>query len=194
MLGSDAPVVTPYSRWLVAQCGDMKSAMPQQGFTLLELMVTITIGGILLAIAVPALGTFIRGSRLSGSARDFVVDLSLARNEAVLRATTVSVCTSTNLTSCTASGWASGRLVFVDGAAVGSVDAGDQILSVTQPLNSSLTTTASGVAATNVITYSALGRVSGVGQITICTAGQLQRDINIRASGSASLDRTATAC
>ena len=99
--------------------GDMKSAMPQKGFTLLELMVTITIAGILLAVAVPALGTFVRGSRLSGSARDFVVDFALARNEAVLRATTVSVCTSTDLTTCDASGWGSGRLVFIDGGAPG---------------------------------------------------------------------------
>jgi type IV fimbrial biogenesis protein FimT len=184
----------PIPGGLLHNARDMRTAVPQQGFTLLELMVTITIAGILLAIAVPALGTFIRGSRVSGSARDFVVDLSLARNEAVLRATTVSVCTSTNLTSCTASGWNSGRLVFIDGGTIGTVDAGDQILSVTQPLNSILTTTATGVAATNVITYSALGRISGVGQITVCATGQLQRNINIRASGSATLDKTATTC
>jgi type IV fimbrial biogenesis protein FimT len=168
--------------------------MPQKGFTLLEMMVTITIAGILLAIAVPALGTFIRGSRLSGGARDFVVDFSLARNEAALRSTTVTVCTSTNLTTCSNSSWNDGRIVFVDGGAVGVVDGGDQILSVSRPLDSSLTTTSSGVAAANVISFSAVGRIAGIGQITVCATGQKQRNINIRASGSATLDKTATTC
>lgn len=172
----------------------MKSAMRLKGFTLLELMVTITIAGILLGIAVPALGTFIRGSRLSGGAREFIVDFALARNEAVLRASTVTVCTSTNMTDCTNSPWTAGRLVFVDGGAIGTVDGGDVIISTSRALNSALTTASSGVAAANVISFSPLGRVAGVGQITVCATGQMQRDINIRASGSASLDKTATAC
>ena len=75
-----------------------------------------------------------------------------------------------------------------------SVDGGDQIISVTRPLNGILTTAATGVAAANVVTYSALGRITGVGQITVCATGQLQRNINIRASGSATLDKTATTC
>lgn len=172
----------------------MKSAMPQTGFTLLELMITIGIAGVLLAIAVPALGTFINGSRISGSSRDFVVDFALARNEAVLRATPVSVCTSSDLATCTGSAWSSGRIIFVDGNGNGAVDGGDAIVSVTRPLNSALTTSATGVAAANVVTYSPVGRLTGVGQISVCAAGQQQRDINIRASGSATLDRTTTAC
>ncbi len=184
----------PIADGLLHNARDMKTGVPQQGFTLLEMMVTITIAGILLAIAVPALGTFIRGSRVSGSARDFVVDFSQARNEAILRATTVSVCTSSDLATCDGSGWNSGRLVFVDGGTVGTVDPGDQILSVTRPLNSALTTTASGVAAGNVLTYSPQGRLTGIGQITVCATGQQQRNVNIRASGSATLDRTNTVC
>jgi type IV fimbrial biogenesis protein FimT len=179
---------------LLHNAREMSTNAPQHGFSLLELMFSITVAGILVAIAIPALNTFVRGARLSGGARNFVVDFALARNEAVLRATTVSVCTSTDLANCDASGWSSGRLVFVDGGAVGTVDGGDQILSVTQPLNGILTTTATGVAGTNVITYSALGRLTGVGQITVCASGQPQRNINIRASGSATLDKLTTIC
>ena len=172
----------------------MKSATPQKGFTLLELMVTIGIAGILLAIAVPALGTFIRGSRLSGASREFIVDFALARNEAVLRGGTVSICTSSDLASCTGSPWTAGRIVFVDGGAIGSVDGGDVIISTTRALDGALTTASSGVATANVISFSPVGRIAGIGQITVCATGQMQRDINIRASGSASLDKTATAC
>jgi type IV fimbrial biogenesis protein FimT len=184
----------PIPGGLLHNARDMRTAVPQQGFTLLELLVTISIAGILLGVAVPALGTFIRGSRISGAARNIVVDLAMARNEAVLRATAVSVCTSSDLATCTGSGWNSGRLVFVDGGAAGSVDGGDQIISVTQPLSSTLTTADSGVASTDVITFSPMGRISGVGQITVCATGQQQRNINIRASGSATLDRTTTIC
>jgi type IV fimbrial biogenesis protein FimT len=184
----------PIPAGLLHNARDMSTNAHQQGFSLLELMVSITIAGILLAVAVPAFSTFVRGTRLSGSARNFVVDFAQARNEAVLRATTVSVCTSTNLSSCDASGWNSGRLIFVDGGAIGTVDGGDLILGVTQPLNTILTTTATGVAAANVISYSALGRLTGVGQITVCATGQPQRNINIRASGSATLDKLTTIC
>lgn len=172
----------------------MKSATPQKGFTLLELMVTIGIAGILLAIAVPALGTFIRGSRLSAGSREFIVDFALARNEAALRASAVTVCTTTDMTSCSNSSWNAGRLVFVDGGAIGAVDGGDVILSTTRALDSSLTTTSTGAATANFISFSPLGRVSGVGLITVCATGQMQRNINIRASGSATLDKTTTAC
>ncbi|MEO8308865.1 MAG: GspH/FimT family pseudopilin [Pseudomonadota bacterium] len=172
----------------------MKSATPQKGFSLLELLVTITIAGILLGIAVPALGNFLRGSRLSGGAREFIVDFALARNEAVLRAATVTVCTSSDMAACTNSPWTEGRIIFVDGGAIGTVDGGDVIIGSSRALNSALTVTSSGVATANVISFSPMGRITGVGQITVCAADQMQRDINIRASGSASLDKTTTAC
>lgn len=172
----------------------MRTAIPQKGFTLLELMVALTIAGILLGLAVPAMGTLIRSSRLSGSSRDFVVDFAVARNEAVQRATTVTVCTSTDLATCANASWNDGRLIFVDGGAAGVVNGGDQILSVTQPLNATLVTGATGVAVPNFISFTAMGRVANVGQITVCAPDQQQRNINIRRSGSATLDRTVIAC
>lgn len=185
----------PIPGGLLHNAGDMRTAMPQKGFTLLELMVALTIAGILLGLAVPAMGTFIRSSRLSGSSRDFVVDFAVARNEAVQRATTVTVCTSADLATCSNASWNDGRLIFVDGGAAGVVDGGDLILSVTQPLNASLVTGAAGIAVPNFISFTAMGRVANVGQITVCAPpDQQQRNINIRRSGSATLDRTVIAC
>lgn len=172
----------------------MKTARRQKGYTLLELMVAISVAAVLMGIGVPGLQNFIRGSRVSASARNIVVDLSLARNEAVLRAATVTVCTSTDLASCSNSGWNDGRIVFVDAGPVGAVDAGDIIISVTQPLNATLTTTSNGIAAPNFISYSPQGRLTNWGQITVCATNQMQRRITVRRSGSATLDRTAIAC
>jgi type IV fimbrial biogenesis protein FimT len=192
--GLVAPVVTPYSRWLVAQCGDMKTAMRQKGFTLLEMMAAIGIAAILLGLAVPSLTNFIRSSNLSASARNIVVDFALARNEAVLRAATVTVCTSTDLANCANTGWNDGRIIFVDGGALGVVDAGDVIVSVTQPMDSALTAAATNLTAANVVSYSAQGRLADWGQITVCAPNQMERRITVRRSGSATLDRTVVPC
>ena len=85
-------------------------------------------------------------------------------------------------------------MVFVDAGAVGAIDVGDTIISVTQPLNATLTTTANGIAAPNFISYSPQGRLTNWGQITVCATSQMQRRITVRRSGSATLDRTAIAC
>jgi len=172
----------------------MKTAIRQKGFTLLELMVSLSIAGILLAVAVPSMVDFVRASRQKSSSREIVIDLSLARNEAVLRAAPVTVCTSTDLASCSNSSWGDGRLIFTDANANGAVDAGDVILSMTQPLNTALTTTSNGIAAANFISYSAQGRLANWGQITVCATDELRRDITVRRSGSATLDRTVIPC
>jgi type IV fimbrial biogenesis protein FimT len=61
------------------------------GFTLLELIVTISIAGILMALAIPSFSDMIRGSRLTTTINELVGSLNLARSEAVKRGTTVIV-------------------------------------------------------------------------------------------------------
>jgi type IV fimbrial biogenesis protein FimT len=58
---------------------------PDRGFTLLELMVTIAVLAILLAIGVPTLTDFIRESRVVSAANELLFNLQLARSEAVKR-------------------------------------------------------------------------------------------------------------
>ncbi|MGL6039618.1 MAG: GspH/FimT family pseudopilin [Deefgea sp.] len=53
------------------------------GFTLIELMITIAILGIALAIAVPDLMRFVNQSRVKGVAENLAQDLVFARTEAV---------------------------------------------------------------------------------------------------------------
>jgi type IV fimbrial biogenesis protein FimT len=172
----------------------MTAARAHRGFTLLEMMTAIAVLGVVLGLAVPGLSRFIDASTLSGSARDFVVDLQLARSEAALRARRVTVCTSTDMTSCANSGWGDGRLIFIDGGAVGTLDAGDEILSQTEGLDTSVTTASTGIAAANFVSFAQTGMLAGPGTIQLCIAGQDQRVINIFRSGSATLDRTATVC
>jgi type IV fimbrial biogenesis protein FimT len=63
----------------------------QRGFTLIELMVTLVIVSVLLAIGVPSVAKLIASNRISTHTNEFVGALSLARAEAVRRSEGVSV-------------------------------------------------------------------------------------------------------
>jgi type IV fimbrial biogenesis protein FimT len=172
----------------------MRTRTQQGGFTLMELMTAIGIIAVIGAMSVPSINRLIDGGRISGASRELVLDFALARNEAVQRASRVTVCTSSNMTNCSNSDWTDGRLTFVDAGAIGSIDAGDVILSTTAALHTSVTATQSGAATAYFISFESTGRVAGAGQIRYCAAGQQRRDIDVRRSGTAFSNRTTTAC
>ncbi len=85
------------------------------GFTLLELMITLAIIGILLIVGLPSLKTFMQGNQLIASTNELVSALHIARSEAIKLNSRVSICESSNGTTCTATGdWKNGWIVFVD--------------------------------------------------------------------------------
>ncbi len=108
-----------------------KMKTKQGGFTLVELMFTIMVLGVLLGLAVPNFRNFLRNSNLTTSANELLADLNLARTEAIKRRTIVSICSTANPEdadpACRApdgdnfSGW----IVFVDDATQGVAEAGD---------------------------------------------------------------------
>ena len=172
----------------------MNPLSSQRGFSLMELMIALGMVAVLLGIGVPAMNDFVQASRLSGSSRALVVDFALARNEAALRAQRVTVCTSTDMTSCSNASWNDGRLIFVDNGAVGAVDGGDLVLSQSPALNSAVTTVPAGAAGAFFISYTQTGRLANWGQIRLCTTDHEQRLVNIHRSGSTTLDRTGVTC
>ncbi len=62
-----------------------------RGFTLLELMVTITVLGILVALAVPSYSSLINRNRVRNAAEQMRSDFSLARSEALKRSSNVTI-------------------------------------------------------------------------------------------------------
>lgn len=105
------------------------------GFTLIELMVTVSIVGILLAVGVPNFLAFLQNNRMVAQTNDVVTMLGYARSEAIKRNLPVTVCSSANNTSCAgATSWETGFIAFVDNDGNGAVGAGEQVLQVRQAI------------------------------------------------------------
>lgn len=118
------------------------------GFTLVELMVVLSIAAILLTVAVPGFQSFILNARRTTLANDLVLALAYAKSEAVKRGVRVTVCSRQDDATCAGSTtWDSGWLVFVDNDHDGVIDAGDTppdvVLQVYPPLPSGSTLRAS---------------------------------------------------
>src|SRR5512139_1878517 len=103
--------------------------MKQSGATLLELLVVLTIAGILLAIGVPGFASLLHSSRLSGTVNELVSSLHLARSEAIKRNTRVAMCPSQTGHACADSGgWHQGWLVFHDTNNNAALDADEVVI------------------------------------------------------------------
>jgi type IV fimbrial biogenesis protein FimT len=99
------------------------------GFTVIELMVVLTIAAIFLALGVPSLADFIRRTRLSSAMNELSADMYMARSEAIKRNTRVLLCarSTTASTICAtapaANTWMNGWLVCTDADSNGVCDA-----------------------------------------------------------------------
>ena len=104
---------------------------PNTGFTLLELLVAISIVAILVAAAAPSMRSTLMNSAVKGHHRSMESALNFARGEAVSRADRVVICNSQDGDNCSGNtDWTDGWLIFVDEDNNGIFGAGDNVLRV----------------------------------------------------------------
>jgi len=97
----------------------------------MELMITLTIAGVLLTVGVPSLIQFIQDSRRNAQASDLALTLQFAKSEAIKRNARVNVCAVAGATTACnggATAWTDGWQAFVDANDNCVVDGGDILL------------------------------------------------------------------
>jgi type IV fimbrial biogenesis protein FimT len=112
------------------------------GFTLIELMIALTVAAVLFAIATPNLRIFLQNNRLSSASNDLLRSFQVARTEAIKRQRNVVVCASASPTDAQPAcsyGAFNGWIVFEDTNSNWSLDAGEPILERHAVLDSSIT-------------------------------------------------------
>jgi type IV fimbrial biogenesis protein FimT len=155
-----------------------------RGFTLIELMVTITVLSVLLSLAVPSFREIIDSNRITTQTNDFVSTLNYARSEALKRSNPVTVCASTDgLTCAGATDWSTGWIVFADINANGALDGAEAPLQKSLGIPPGMTLNS---AVRTFVRYSSSGVSSGAETFALlktnCT-GDHAREISVSTTG-----------
>ncbi len=139
------------------------------GFTLLELLITVALVAIVMAIGIPSMTTFIQNDRLTTQINTLVGHLSYARSEAVKRSQQVAVCVSSNGTACTGGvNWENGWIVYVDADNSGTFNGGEPILRAQQLLDGGNTLQPAGIGTQVTYDYRGFVTTASVGSFSLC--------------------------
>lgn len=169
---------------------EMKQA---KGFTLLELLVTLTVASILVSVGVPSFRAVIMDNRMARDSNQFVASINLARSTAVRFQRNATVCASENYdaavpTCSVKTDWSSGWIVWVDKNRDSAASA-NEILYVQAPINASNT-----FSATSATRFSFDARGFGVtpgDELMLCDSrsGETGRRIRVNNVGRTNVSR-----
>ncbi len=156
--------------------------MRMRGFTLVELMVTIAVMVVLAMIAVPTFDNVRLSNRLGAYASDLVAASQLARSEAIKRNAQVTLCASSNASSCASDGqWEAGWIVVSGGQVIQKQRAAASGYRIRDGTGQS------------ALRFEGTGVGATASTLTVCRAspaGTQERVVKISATGRTSVART----
>ena len=169
-----------------------QARLAQAGFTLIEMMVTLTILGILAMLAAPSFNEAMLGNKLASFANRFVASTQLARSEAIKRNAVVRVCASADGATCAGGGtFQQGWVVFHDANNDGVVNSGEAVIQVQQALSGDYHFTSN---AGYSLAFQAIGAGATASIMTLCRAtpspGGQERKVTLSATGRVSVETT----
>jgi type IV fimbrial biogenesis protein FimT len=137
----------------------------QSGFTLIELIVVLTISAIFLGLAIPAFREFTASQRVKNAAFDFAAAMLLARSEAVKRNGSVTVTPA-------AGGWANGWTVASGMTTLATQDGLTTVTITTNPdPTASISFLANGRTASNITFQFGTANTTAVRCVTVKSDG-----------------------
>lgn len=177
-----------------------------QGFTLIELIVTLAVVSVLLLTGIPMLNQMITNNRLVTQINNIAGSLSVARSESIKRGESITLCGSTDGATCDTSSWESGWIVFSDANNNAVLDsATESMLKIVAPFSGGSTLRLSQSDSTSIMRYRSDGSlrdldssVTGInnqGTFTLCdneASTTKAKAININPMGRVSRAEGAT--
>jgi len=151
--------------------------MKRSGFSLVEVLVTICLAAIILAVGVPSYQSVMRSSDMFANSSDMVTTLNYARVEAIKRGTSV------QLSPQSGTDWTTGTVVWVDSDDDDTLDSGEA-LRLSDEFDSS-SSVVSANSRSNFV-FNAAGEVNNSDELTLCDdrTGEVGRVISILISGA----------
>lgn len=165
------------------------------GFTLIELMVTLSIIAIVAAVGFPQIRELMANNKFTTKSNDLLATFQFARSEALRRTTTVRIeaCKPDCGTTGTAD-WTNGWRVWVDEDGDDVLDAGEEVLNEHESLSPDMTITAhGGVPFATAYDYLPEGRldITNSNELLFCDSrtGETGRLLQLTIMGRASVER-----
>lgn len=195
------PSFSSYGRYMTLESGSAKD-----GFTLVELMVTIAVAGVLLALAVPGFQRYVLDAKRSEVVNELVNSFQLARSEAIRRGQEVGICASSNGTACSSNStdWSQGWMVFLNADPIADTaptccTGADEILRVYRQPSSNIVVTSTSASAgvtSGRFKARAFGQTNANGTVKVCDprGSSEGRSVVVSISGTVRLQDTSITC
>lgn len=179
----------------------MKSA---RGFTLIELMIAITVAGVLVAVALPSFDTMVKSNCMTTSTNALITSIQGARSEAVKLKRSVILTALNAADSTDENEWGTGWTVWQDADSDGSMDSGEELritrLTCEQPTGGENRLTIKEMNDFTELTYLPTGFIDNTGvtpraTIQVChnrQTGERGREITISTIGRPAINTTFT--